>query len=138
MLPVLALAFFAPAGATVILEEPEIHLHPLAQSVLAELFVEVSRQRSVQFIVETHSEHLFRRLQTLIAKQETTAEQCRLYFVDRRGADAALLPVELDEFGRISEWPDKFFGDTLGETREQARLMFERLQRRQAEGAEHA
>ncbi|WP_200248875.1 AAA family ATPase [Lamprobacter modestohalophilus] len=138
VLPVLALAFFAPVGATIILEEPEIHLHPLAQSVLAELFVEVSRQRRVQFIIETHSEHLFRRLQTLIAKQETTADQCRLYFVDRQGPDAALQSLELDEFGRISHWPDKFFGDALGETREQARLMFERLQRQQAEGAEHA
>src|SRR5690606_16892939 len=61
VLPVLVLAYFAPPGSTIILEEPEIHLHPLAQSVLAELFVEVSRQRKVQFIVETHSEHLFRR-----------------------------------------------------------------------------
>ncbi len=138
VLPVLALAFFAPIGATIILEEPEIHLHPLAQSVLAELFVEVSRQRRVQFIVETHSEHLFRRLQTLIAKQKTTADQCRLYFVDRQGSDAALQHLQLDEFGRISHWPDKFFGDALGETREQARLMFERLQRQQAEGAGHA
>ena len=62
VLPVLTVAFFAPPGSTVVLEEPEIHLHPLAQSLLAELFAEVSRQRQVQFIVETHSEHLFRRM----------------------------------------------------------------------------
>jgi hypothetical protein len=45
VLPVLTVAFFAPPGSTVILEEPEIHLHPLAQSVLAELFVEASREQ---------------------------------------------------------------------------------------------
>ena len=129
VLPVLTLAFFAPEGSTILMEEPEIHLHPLAQSVLAELFVEVSRKRSVQFIVETHSEHLFRRLQTLVAKEELSLEDCRMYFVERQGADAVLKNLELDEYGRVTQWPDKFFGDALGETREQARLMFERQKR---------
>ncbi len=126
VLPVITLAFFAPPGATVILEEPEIHLHPLAQAVLAELFVEVSRDRQVQFIVETHSEHLFRRLQTLVARDAGTRDQCLLYFVERAGADAKLKPLLLDSFGRVNEWPPMFFGDAMGETREQARLMFER------------
>jgi predicted ATPase len=129
VLPVITLAFFAPPGSTVLLEEPEIHLHPLAQSVLAELFVEVSRQRQVQFIVETHSEHLFRRLQTLVAKDQVRVDDCRLYFVERNGADAVLKQLELDAYGRVLEWPDRFFGDALGETREQARLMFERQKR---------
>jgi len=129
VLPVLTLAYFAPAGSTILLEEPEIHLHPLAQSVLAELFVEVSKKRGVQFIVETHSEHLFRRLQTLVAQQSISTEDCRLYFVERQGADAVLKDLELDDYGRVKEWPEKFFGDALGETREQARLMFERQKR---------
>ena len=110
------------------LEEPEIHLHPLAQSVLAELFVEVSKERNVQFIVETHSEHLFRRMQTLIAKQQITPKDAAMYFVERDGKAARMRPLELDEFGRVKNWPEGFFGDALGETREQARLMFTRQQ----------
>ncbi|MFN0070327.1 MAG: AAA family ATPase [Chloroflexota bacterium] len=130
VLPVITLAYFAPAGSTIILEEPEIHLHPLAQSVLAELFVEVSRERRVQFIVETHSEHVFRRLQTVIARGDADAELCRLYFVEREGPDAKLRTLELDSFGRVQDWPDYFFGDAIGETREQARLMFARQKER--------
>lgn len=126
VLPVLVLSYFAPAGSTVILEEPEIHLHPLAQSVLAELFVTVSRERNVQFIVETHSEHLFRRMQTLMAKQETSTSETAMYFVERDGRNARLRELDIDEFGRVKNWPEGFFGDALGETREQARLMFER------------
>jgi len=128
VLPVLTVAYFAPPGSTVILEEPEIHLHPLAQSVLAELFVEASQERKVQFLVETHSEHLFRRLQTLVAKQTLNIDECRMYFVERKGADAVLKNLELDEYGRVKDWPEHFFGDALSETREQARLMFERQQ----------
>lgn len=126
VLPVLTVAFFAPSGSTILLEEPEIHLHPLAQSVLAELFVDVSKKRKVQFIVETHSEHLFRRMQTLVAKEKTKVDDCAMYFVEKGRKGAQLRLLNLDEYGRVTNWPDHFFGDAMGETREQARLMFER------------
>lgn len=128
VLPVLTIAYFASSGSTVILEEPEIHLHPLAQSVLAELFVEVSKERNVQFIVETHSEHLFRRMQTLLARETASIDDIAMYFVehDEKLMSASLRSLGLDEFGRVKNWPDKFFGDAMGETKEQARLFFEK------------
>jgi len=132
VLPVLTVAFFAPAGSTILLEEPEIHLHPLAQSVLAELFVEVSKKRNVQFVVETHSEHLFRRMQTLVAKEKTKVSDCAMYFVEKGKSGAQLRALSLDEYGRLTNWPDHFFGDAMGETREQARMMFERKKASQA------
>jgi AAA15 family ATPase/GTPase len=127
VLPVITVAFFAPPGSTILLEEPEIHLHPLAQSVLAELFVEVAQKRHVQFIVETHSEHLFRRMQTLIAREDLSTEDCELYFVEKDNGNAKLRRLELDVYGRVTNWPEHFFGNALGETEEQARLMFQRL-----------
>jgi len=127
VLPVLTVAYFAPEGSTILLEEPEIHLHPLAQSLLAELFVEVSRTRKLQFIVETHSEHVFRRMQTLLAKQTIQPDQVAMYFVERVNKSASLRTLELDEYGRSKHWPEGFFGDSLGETREQARLVFTRM-----------
>nr|WP_244638362.1 DUF3696 domain-containing protein [Agrobacterium fabrum] len=126
VLPVLVVAQFAPPGSTIILEEPEIHLHPLAQAFLADMFVKVSRERNVQFIVETHSEHIFRRMQTLMAKQETTPDGCAMYFVEKSRGAARLRTLALDSFGRVTNWPEGFFGDALGETRQQAKLMFER------------
>lgn len=132
VLPVLTIAYFAPSGSTIMLEEPEIHLHPLAQSILAELFVDVSKERNVQFIVETHSEHLFRRMQTLIAKQQIMPDEAVMYFVERDDKAARMRPLELDDFGRVKNWPEGFFGDALGETREQARLMFARQQENKA------
>ena len=126
VLPVLTVAFFAPPGSTVVLEEPEIHLHPRAQSLLAELFAGVSRARRIQFIVETHSEHLFRRMQTLIARRTIEPDHCAMYFVERDQEGSHLRELALDDYGRVKNWPDQFFGDALGETAEQARLMFER------------
>lgn len=130
VLPVVTLAYFVPEGSTVILEQPEIHLHPLAQTSLADLFVEVARTRHVQFLVETHSENLFRRLQFLIADEQISPEDCRLYFVERGEDSAALQRLEVDEYGRIKNWPEKFFGDAIGEVERQTRRMINRMAKR--------
>lgn len=129
VLPVLTLAYFSAPGSTILLEEPEIHLHPLAQSVLAEMFVHVSSLRSIQFIVETHSEHLFRRMQTLIAKKHTNTNKCQMMFVERQGADAVLRKLDVDDFGTVKNWPTNFFGDSVGEAREQAKARADRMRK---------
>jgi Uncharacterized conserved protein len=126
ILPVLVVSYFAKPGSVVILEEPEIHLHPLAQSTLAELFTEVSKERNLQFIVETHSEHLFRRMQTIIARDPKKLEDVSMYFIEREEKSAKLRELEVDEVGRLKNWPEGFFGDAIGETREQARIAIER------------
>lgn len=123
VLPVIVAALFAEPGHIVIVEEPESHLHPLAQSQLAELFARISRERNVQFILETHSEHLFRRMQTLMARGDVSKTDCAMYFVEREGKQARLRALQVEEGGRILNWPDKFFGDSVGEARAQAQAM---------------
>ena len=71
LLPILIQGLIAPPGATFLLEQPEIHLHPKAQADLADFFIEVTK-RGVGVIVETHSEHLITRLQRRIAEQTLT------------------------------------------------------------------
>ncbi|HYP82804.1 DUF3696 domain-containing protein [Variovorax sp.] len=133
VIPVIVAALFAQPGHIVIVEEPESHLHPLAQSKLAELLALVSKERNVQFIVETHSEHLFRRMQTLIARGEVPIADAAMYFVEREGKNARLLLLEVDDFGRVRNWPKDFFGDALGETREQTALAIKRAKELRAQ-----
>ena len=126
VLPVIVAALYAAPGHIVIVEEPESHLHPLAAALLAELFAVVSKERGVQFLVETHSEHLFRRMQTLIARGTVTTRDCAMYFLERDGPGARIVTLEADENGRIKNWPEGFFGNVLGETHEQMRLALDR------------
>jgi predicted ATPase len=68
-------ALFAPANSIILMEQPEIHLHPSAQSILADVMIDVinSREngadRNIQLIIETHSEHFLRRLQRRICRR---------------------------------------------------------------------
>ncbi len=125
MLPIITLLEYVPEGSTVILEQPELHLHPSAQAELADLIIHAAVNRNVQVILESHSEHLLLRLQRRIAAQEgITADDVRLYFTRMEEGVSQLDRLELDTYGNIQNWPDKFFGDALAETyaAEKARL----------------
>ena len=52
---------------TISIEEPEIHLHPKYQSILADMLVEACQKYNIHFVVETHSEYLIRKLQLLVS-----------------------------------------------------------------------
>ena len=116
VLPVVTLCYYAPRGSVIMLEQPEIHLHPSAQSALADMLIDAVKAHDVQIIVESHSEHLLRRLQRRVADGTIGATDAALYFCDTDSAGASrLVPLNLDEFGAIANWPKDFFGDEFGE-----------------------
>jgi predicted ATPase len=122
VLPVIVQAFYAPPNSTVIIEQPEIHLHPAIQSELADLFIEAIRskeehvgERRVQFLIESHSEHFLRRLQRRVAEGLISTEDVAVYFCEAPDKldHSTIRPLALDEFGTISNWPKHFFGDQM-------------------------
>jgi predicted ATPase len=115
ILPVLVLCYYVPEGSIVLLEQPEIHLHPSAQSGLADVFIDAIKTRKIQIILESHSEHLLKRLQRRIAEAEYSKDDIALYFCDIKHGVSQLIPLELNIFGSITNWPKDFFGDSFGE-----------------------
>jgi predicted ATPase len=115
ILPVVVLCFYVPEGATVILEQPEIHLHPGVQANLADMLIDAHRKRGVQIIVESHSEHLLRRLQRRIAEDTLRKDDVALFFCEAGLRGSKLTPLDLDLLGNITNWPEDFFGDEFGE-----------------------
>lgn len=116
ILPVLTLLYYVDEGSTVLMEQPEIHLHPLAQAGLADVMISVARRRNIQIIVESHSEHFLLRLQRRLAEEQVEADDVRLYFCHVDGPTTRLAPLQIDSAGVISNWPKHFFGDAFGET----------------------
>lgn len=115
VLPALVLLYYVPEGSTVLMEQPEIHLHPSVQAGLADVMLNVAEARNLQIVVESHSEHLMRRLQRRVAEEEATSEDVKLYFVTTKRGRARADDLALNEWGEIENWPDNFFGDELGE-----------------------
>lgn len=135
VLPVLVQCFYAPAGSIILMEQPEIHLHPNAQSALADVMIDVvnSREngadRNIQLVIETHSEHFLRRLQRRIAENTVPQEKVSAYFANISKAPATLEPLQIDIFGNIRNWPENFFGDEMGDITKQAKAaMKKRMQ----------
>ena len=121
VLPTLVQAFYSPPGSVVWMEQPEIHLHPLAQANLADAFISAVQSyenglpRGTQLIVETHSEHFLTRLQRRVAERIIDADDVAVYFV-RHGAERAEMdPLRLNVLGEIENWPENFFGDEMGD-----------------------
>ena len=115
ILPVLVLLYYVPEHSTVLMEQPEIHLHPAVQSGLADVMLSVARVRNVQILVESHSEHLMRRLQRRVAEAEVSYDDVKLYFVSLQRGAAQISDLLLNEWGEIENWPERFFGDEMGE-----------------------
>jgi predicted ATPase len=115
VLPVLVLCYFVPEHSTLLLEQPEIHLHPSVQADLADVFIDVVTNRNVQIVLESHSEHLLRRLQRRVAEERMDADQTALYFCTMSEGTSRLHPLQLDVFGNILNWPDGFFGDEIAD-----------------------
>jgi predicted ATPase len=117
ILPVLVICYYVPEGATILLEQPEIHLHPSVQAGLADVFLDATRTRNVQIIFESHSEHLLRRLQRRIAEDGAgeIAPSTALYFCNVANGASVLTELDVDLLGNIKNWPRDFFGDEFGE-----------------------
>ena len=119
VLPVLVQCFYAPAGSIILMEQPEIHLHPSAQSALADVMIDVinskenGADRNIQLIIETHSEHFLRRLQRRIAEDSVPRKNVSAYFANIAKTPATLEPLQIDIGGNIQNWPENFLRRVL-------------------------
>jgi len=121
VLPVVVSCFYASPHTTILMEQPELHLHPAVQSELADLFIEAiharqnNQDRNIQFIIESHSEHFLHRLQRRIAEEHLEQKEVALYFCESAEEGSLLHPLEIDLLGNIRNWPPDFFGDVTSD-----------------------
>ena len=71
--------------------------------------------RNLQIIVESHREHLLRRIQRRIAREALKPEDTALYFCHLENGASGIETLDVDAYGNIRNWPKDFFGDEMGE-----------------------
>ncbi|MEG4116027.1 DUF3696 domain-containing protein [Microcoleus sp. N9_B4] len=114
ILPILVECLRTKEEETIILEQPEIHLHPSLQSKLADFFICMAKSGK-KLVIETHSEHLINRLCLRIAQEESgeVKELLNTLFVsfDDKQKTSVVKPIQINEFGEIQNWPVGFFDE---------------------------
>lgn len=104
---------------TIILEEPETNMHPAWQSKLAEMFIDAHRIMKINFIIETHSEYIVRKLQNMVAKGEADRDDIVIiYFGKANPKDGSVerRKIEINPDGSLTkEFGSGFYdeADTL-------------------------
>lgn len=114
ILPIIVEGLRLKPGSTLILEQPEIHLHPKVQSLLFDFLYSLTLLRK-KIIIETHSDHFITRLRRRVAEDSDNqlAKEVRLIFVENESNSTNYNVLDLTDLGTLKYWPKNFF-DQLG------------------------
>jgi predicted ATPase len=110
VVPVVLACLLSEPGGVVLLEQPELHLHPAMQQRLADFFLALANSGR-QLIVETHSEYLITRLRLRVAEDRTNHVADLLGFINasKNGPRTEFKQVTVNRYGSFEEWPEGFF-----------------------------
>ena len=109
VLPILVSVLSANPGDLVLIENPEVHLHPAGQALMGS-FLATAASTGVQIVIESHSDHLLNGIRRTVRKKVLQPDQIALHFFrpPTQDQDQVVSP-QVDEFGNIDKWPDGFF-----------------------------
>ena len=111
ILPILTQIFDGNNPDIFLLQQPEVHLHPMAQAALATLFCRYAK-RNRQFIIETHSDNIIDRVRMEVRDGLIKPNDVTLLFFERQGLNVKIHPIKFDEEGNVIGAPlgyRKFF-----------------------------
>ena len=113
VLPIIFQLLTASEGCSVIIENPEAHLYPGAQSRLVEWMVAVATEKQLQIIIETHSDHIINGLRIAIKNKNIDRDDVSIQFFDRKGAmySPDILTIRVDANGTLSDNPIDFMDE---------------------------
>lgn len=133
VLPIVVSCLLAPPGSTLVFEQPELHLHPKVQTLLADLFLSTSLTGK-QCIVETHSEYMINRLRlrTAMSVDETLGDAMKIYFVRGSKEGSTFQAVNVNEYGSIADWPEGFFDESQLDAERLVRAAIEKRKAKRA------
>ncbi len=109
VLPLVVAALSATPGDLLLVENPEVHLHPAGQALMGG-FLSAVAAAGVQILVETHSDHVLNGVRRVVKADELGSDDVRIHFFrDRELEGSQAISPTIDAEGNIDAWPDGFF-----------------------------
>lgn len=117
VLPIIVEAMALQMEQTLILEQPEIHLHPKMQMRMADLILTMASTNH-NLVVETHSDHIINRVirRVLEDKNSTLINNIAIYFIENTNDGSKLRPIVIDRVQGVVDCPEEFFNQFAAET----------------------
>jgi predicted ATPase len=111
-LPIYVAILTAQKSSLILLENPEAHLHPKAQTSLAR-FLAKAAQAGIQIVIETHSDHILNGIRIAVNKGDLDSEKVKIHFFSSQinSLEPIMFSPQIDKYGRLSEWPNGFFDE---------------------------
>lgn len=109
ILPIIVAILAANRGDIIMIENPEIHLHPAGQALVGQFMADAAAA-GIQLLVETHSDHVLNGVRRAVKASRISADQVAIHFFRPRseGLTQVMSPT-IDNSGNIDHWPDGFF-----------------------------
>jgi predicted ATPase len=123
ILPIIVEGFNAPKNALLMIEEPEIHLHPRAQGTMGDLLVDIAKFNEKKLIVETHCDLLIRRVCKNILQGNIDHTNVVIYYFEPTESGTEIKTITINKNGQFENFPDGFFEESFEEAMEMAELM---------------
>lgn len=112
VLPIIVEALVVPTESLLIVENPEAHLFPAAQSRLMEFLIDTSKKRNLQLIVESHSDHVVNGVRIAVKKEALGTGEVLVNYFDRDGkGDVLVKAIHVDKYGELDDYPDDFMDE---------------------------
>lgn len=113
VLPVIVGTLLAEKDSVLIVENPEAHLHPRAQSRIMEFLIEQALKKNLQIIVESHSDHVVNGMRISMKKKklESTDGIIQHFAYDNKTGHPVVTPITCDSEGNLSRYPDDFLDE---------------------------
>jgi predicted ATPase len=113
ILPIVTAALIARPSQVLLIENPEVHLHPAGQSQMGEFLARVAAT-GVQIILETHSDHVLNGLRRAVRNKAMGPDDVAIYFFNerdraKRGEVSQVVSPAIDREGNLDHWPEGFF-----------------------------
>lgn len=109
VLPILVDSLQSPRNCTILMQQPEVHLHPRAQAQLGTILSAICKEHEKRFIIETHSDYIIDRIRTEVRTARTlVSKDVVILYFERKGADIKIFPITISEEGDLVGAPDSY------------------------------
>ena len=114
VLPIVTRCLHKVPQSIVVVEQPELHLHPAAHAELARLFATSSKTSQQRYIIETHSENILLGLRDAVVDEniDFKADDAVIYFLDEEEDGVSMEEIFIEEDGTLTDWPKGVFNES--------------------------